>query len=55
MNAEQRFVADALLEARRLTELLSQGRPVSREQLDLVDAKLQRALATIDQPATGSV
>jgi hypothetical protein len=48
MAADQQKIADALLEARRLTEMLSEGRNISKDRLAIVDAKLKRAIELID-------
>lgn len=48
MSTNQKLIADALLDARRLTEALTEGRTVGQERVAIVDAKLKRALALVD-------
>lgn len=48
--SDQDQIAAALLAARRLTEALSQGLPVSSTDVERTDALLLRALVLVDTP-----
>jgi hypothetical protein len=48
---DRQIIADALVEARRLTEELCLLNAPSREQIIIADAKLKRALELVDNPA----